>query len=248
MELLLSLSFQYSNFSSIFHLSLVQQQSTLMFASILNSFNCPFNVEHKTCLRIQMALVLIEMFSFTNVTRVLTSRDVSVSASFDLGFTAVNDFEFDLYFYPTSNSKHVTFQYHGQSASLSLPLINCSSPFVFYSDQCFCPSGFYFTFGDCLPCPIGTFKSMTHASCLPCPYQRITRSNSSSSVNDCVCDRNLYLINNTCGKCPKNTDSHYGSIIKVRDGLYFDDFNHVTVKCALPYLCRNGACTSTCFN
>ncbi|KAL0240838.1 hypothetical protein GEMRC1_006074 [Eukaryota sp. GEM-RC1] len=246
-SLVLTITLIHSNFSSSFTLSLVQSRRTLLFASLLNSRNCPHLVEHKICIRVNFSLELVQVLPLTNQTRRLSAGEVDISSNSQLEFIIVDDYELDLYLYPSSTSNYVTFQSQGQSVSVSIPPVSCSYPFVLHEGQCFCPAGFYFNFEDCFPCPTGTFKSMNHDSCLPCPPNRVTHRNPSTSVNDCVCDRNLYQINDTCSSCPKNTVCRYGSIIKVRDGLAFDASNHVTVSCPLLYLCRNNSCISSRF-
>ncbi|KAL0241323.1 hypothetical protein GEMRC1_006558 [Eukaryota sp. GEM-RC1] len=243
---ILTMTLTHTNLSSSFSLSLVQPRNTLFVGSILNSTSCKHVLEHKSCIRVYVSLKLVQVLPLTNQSRYLSTRDVDISSNPQLAFIIVDDYELDLYLYP-STSNYITFQAQGQSVSVTIPPVPCSIHFVLHEGQCFCPAGYYFNFGDCLPCPIGTFKSLNHDSCLPCPPNRVTHRNSSTSVNDCACDRNLYQISDTCVSCPEKTDCRYGSIIKVRDGLVFDTSNHITVSCPLTYLCKNNSCVSSGF-
>ncbi|KAL0241708.1 hypothetical protein GEMRC1_006943 [Eukaryota sp. GEM-RC1] len=244
---ILTTTLTHTNFSSSFNLSLVQPRNTLFVGSILSSTRCQYLLEHKSCLRVHVSLELVQVLPLTNQSRRLSTRDVDISSDPQMQFIIVDDYELDLYLYPSSTSNYVTFQSQSQSVSVDIPPVSCFYPFVLHESQCFCPAGFYFNLGDCLPCPTGTFKSLNHDSCLPCPPNRVTYSNSSTSSNNCVCDRHLYQIHDTCVNCPKNTVCRYGSIIKVRDGLMFDTSKHITISCPLKYLCKNNSCFSSGF-
>ncbi|XP_077973714.1 sushi, von Willebrand factor type A, EGF and pentraxin domain-containing protein 1-like isoform X2 [Styela clava] len=71
--------------------------------------------------------------------------------------------------------------------------------------ECVCKPGYYgsgLTDDGCLPCPEGTYKPEAVPggvkSCLPCPDTRMTSSEASTSLDQCLCTEGFNKENNVC--------------------------------------------------
>ncbi|KAL0233290.1 hypothetical protein GEMRC1_012035 [Eukaryota sp. GEM-RC1] len=205
-----------TNSTSYLNITLIQGQLTMIDISTDDYAYCTPIIRYRSCLLLNISVLITEVDLFFNETYSVSALELNFPSTNDFTFITLNEFQLQVLFFPLHTPQQFFVSYSSLSSSINLPLASCPFRFIVKNSVCDCPAGFFFDFGNCTACPLNSYRSTSHSSCLDCPVNRVTLNNSSTSLSDCLCRKDLFQVNGNCVGCPSGTDCYYGSIIRSR--------------------------------